>query len=248
MLKRIVASLGVLGLLATTLSTTAAAFPPEMARSEERALMDLPTNGMFMVSGTSTDPDAYQGPYAVSLPPGKNYSDIVDMAIAKSNDHVYVWYDDYTVSQGTSWDFDYYSGASLPSYDVASGRDSGDIVGIGISSSDRVFTWYNNGTVSQGRSQDLGYHVDSYSFDTPNFLLPDEILGMGIAGSNDRTYAWFSPEDVSNGTSWDVSSNVTDYGYPALPDGICSYILAKAIAGNDHVYTLYRHFECADVP
>lgn len=104
----------------------------------------------------------------VKKPSGRLMSQIIDMAIAKSNDRVYTWYDDGTVSVGTSTDLDHYE----ERYDFTPLNDGAltshtDIRGLGIAANDRVYAWYSGGKVSRGRSDDLAA-VGVKTYATPN--------------------------------------------------------------------------------
>jgi|GEM_PF-1812903 len=119
--------------------------------------------------GTPGDLDRYEAPdknKEVKLPDGKSMLNIVGIAIAKSNDHVYVWYDDGTVSSGTSLDFTkYFTGRTYatPSNDPG-GMSRYDIRGIGIASDDHVYVWYSNDKASSGWSRDLDFYRSPYSY------------------------------------------------------------------------------------
>lgn len=129
--------------------------------------------------GTPTDLDKYAKPdpdKLVSLPSGKSMLNIVGIGIAKSNDHVYVWYDDGTVSSGYSKDFDYhfkpkpysiYNGPSVPS-PLGTGMSRYHIRGIDISKNDHVYTWFSNDRVMEGMSDDLDRYAGPAPYSIPN--------------------------------------------------------------------------------
>ena len=133
------------------------------------------TNGAWSV-GTSRDLDAYEKiefsegrpTRTVSMPVGndgdrKSMLDVIDVAIAKSNDHIYVWYADGTVSSGTSDDFDRYF--SNRSYRVPTDTSWRFLInGIGIAANDRVYAWYGNGKASAGNSGNLSAVRAPYNF------------------------------------------------------------------------------------
>lgn len=123
--------------------------------------------------GTASDLDAYspQTTEAVKLPAGKTAHDIVGIAIAKSNDHVYVWYQDGTYSEGYSMDFDYYSGGTKP-YTWAAQTNGGsyDIRGMAIASNDHVYAWFGNGKASSGMSHNLAQYISPYAYTLPATL------------------------------------------------------------------------------
>lgn len=106
---------------------------------------------------------------AVSLPAGKTAFDIVGIAIAKSNDHVYVWYQDGTVSEGTSMDFDAYSPPKPFTAYPRLGGSSYDLRAVGIATNDRVYAWFGNSYASSGTSTHLAQYLTPYYYTmTPN--------------------------------------------------------------------------------
>jgi CubicO group peptidase (beta-lactamase class C family) len=126
--------------------------------------------------GTASDLDQYsaQTSEAVDLPAGKTAHDIVGIAIAKSNDHVYVWYQDGTYSQGTSMDFDYYHGPKPYTWAAQANGTSHDIRGMAIASNDHVYAWFGNGKASSGMSHNLAQYISPYLYTLP----------AGLAGPN----------------------------------------------------------------
>lgn len=127
--------------------------------------------------GTASDLDAHsaQTTDTVKLPAGKTAYDIVGIAIAKSNNHVYVWYQDGTYSEGYSMDFDYYSKGVKPySWPAQASGSSYDIRGMAIASNDHVYTWFGNGQASSGMSHDLDKYIAPYAYTLP----------AGLAGPN----------------------------------------------------------------
>jgi len=150
-------------------------------------------------SGTSQNLGAYRPPYRYELPEGKTPDDIVGIGIAGSNDRVYVWYRDGTVSSGTSQNLGAYR--SPYRYELPEGKAPDDIVGIGIAgSNDRVYVWYRDGSVSSGTSRQLYAYRQPYRYSLPRRqstegISPDDIVGVGIAGSNDHVYAWYRNEE-----------------------------------------------------
>lgn len=113
--------------------------------------------GLHVAIGTPTDLDAHSGmsAKAVSLASGVSIHDIVGIGIAKSNDHVYVWYEDGTFSSGTASDFDHYHARKPFSTGMGTGGTSYDIRGVDIAKNDHVYTWFGNGKVTEGMTHDL---------------------------------------------------------------------------------------------
>ncbi len=102
----------------------------------------------------------------VKMPSGLSMANVVGIGIAKSNDHVYVWYDNGTVSSGTSRDFTrYFVGKSYKGpYSTTRYR----ILGMGIAKDDSVYAWYANGKTSSGWSQHLASKRAPADYDRPS--------------------------------------------------------------------------------
>ncbi len=162
---------------------------------------------------------------------------IVGMSIACSNDHVYTWYSDRTVSVGTSENLAAYEPPHR--YSLPFGKTPEDIVEIGIAGNDHVFTWYRDSTVSSGTSTDLDKYQPRHPYRLPPGKLPFNIVGIDIACSNDHVYAWYSEGTVSSGTSDDLDKYGTLHLYHPASLFTPQSILGIGIAGNDHVYAWY---------
>jgi len=127
--------------------------------------------------GTPDKLDRYEKPdkdKKVTLPNGKGMSNIVGIAIAKSNDRVYAWYDDGTRSVGSSLNFKKHKEPEpyqTPSDAIASMMSPYNIRGIGISKKDVVYTWYSNEKASSGTSRNLARYLQPYPYFIPQ--LPD---------------------------------------------------------------------------
>lgn len=167
---------------------------------------------------------------------------IVGIGIAGSNDHVYVWYADGTVSSGTSTHFDFYHGR-IP-YSLPEGQNYWDIVSIAVAgSNDHVYTWFADGTVSEGWSQELG----AYSAPQP-FVLPagkdvSAIVGTGIA-SDDHVYTWFSDGTVSEGWTRDLGAYTDPYTFVLPANKKIGHLIDIEIAAStDLVYAWYHDVE-----
>ncbi|MCC2669530.1 MAG: hypothetical protein K0Q72_2001, partial [Armatimonadetes bacterium] len=125
--------------------------------------------------GTPTDFDAVRGPSedAVKLPSGKTMGEIVGIDISKSDDHVYVWYDDATVSSGTSKDFDYYHAPKAVDYEYGSGCTAYNVRGMGIASNNHVYAWFGYGKASSGTTTRLYQYLHHYDYKVPAVPVPD---------------------------------------------------------------------------
>ena len=196
-------------------------------------------SGQQASSGWSQDLDSHQALYNIQLPAGKTTADIRAMAIAGSNDHVYTWYDDNTVSEGTSWDLDAYSSpqpmSPLPGY------SNDQIMAAAIASNNHVYYYWRNGTVTQGTSTAPMAYALPLSVDFPDDKNEEDLRGVGIAGSNNHVYAWYADGTVSEGTSTDlfVYNLPTEYslGGSYNPEDLAGVAIAGS---NDRVFAWYH--------
>lgn len=149
-------------------------------------------------SGNSYMPDGHDR-FSYKLPAGKTPNDIVAMAIAGSDDHVYAWYKDGTVSSGTSTNLEAYRKPYR--YEIRDGETPGNIVGIAIAKSDdRVYAWYDDGTVSSGTTSNLSSARHRYDYTLPPGKSPDDIVDMDIA-PDDHVFVWYKDGTASSGTT-----------------------------------------------
>lgn len=122
-----------------------------------------------MSIGTSTDLGKYKKPRPdeVRGPGNRSILDVVGIAIAKSDDHVYYFYDDKTCSSGTSTNLSYYF-APRP-FRIAShvGVTGTGIRGVGIAKDDRVYYWFSNNRASTGTTSDATAHAKAYRYFLP---------------------------------------------------------------------------------
>lgn len=189
----------------------------------------------FMVSsGLSNDLDAYKALYGYWPEVG-----IVAQDIASDN-AVYTWYNNGTVTMGLSWSLDS-STRGTYKYTLPPGKTPADITEIAIASDDTVYTWYNDRTVSKGRTFDL----DAIAAPTPYTLAPNQspstVVGIGIAKSTNWVYTWYKNGTVSVGRSWDLDSAVAPYPYSTAPGKSPASIVGMGIASDDHIYTWYGY-------
>ena len=124
----------------------------------------------------------YDPEKTVKLPAGKSMLNVVGIDIAKSNDHVYIWYDDGTMSSGTSLDFTYYFTGKAYSVAPGSGQTRYNIREIGIAANDHVYAWFTNGMASSGTSTTLDQYIKPYAYSLPP---------QGRSGGPDDRERWF---------------------------------------------------------
>lgn len=172
---------------------------------------------------------------------GQTPADIVGMSIACSNDKVYVWYANGTVTIGTSSNLGAHQSYLPPHpYNLPAGKTPGDIIGIGIAGNDHVYVWYKDGTASSGTSTDLDRYRVPYRYSLAPGKSPADVVGIDIACSNDHVYVWYRDGRASSGTSSDLDEYRSLYSYSLAPGKTPDSVVGIGIAGNDHVYAWYR--------
>jgi CubicO group peptidase (beta-lactamase class C family) len=190
--------------------------------------------------GTSLDLAAHTAEESFALPPGQAMVDIVGLAIATSNDHVYAWFADGTVSSGYSKDLDYYT--SPTPYTLPGSRTPTDILGMGIASNGRTYTWYRDGKVSSGHSTNLGAYTAPVTFTAATGETVDDLIGIDFA-SDDRVYAFYRDGKRSIGTITELGAHQAATAF-TLPSGQkILHVVEMAIASNDRVYTWFQDME-----
>jgi hypothetical protein len=165
---------------------------------------------------------------------------IVGMSIACSNDKVYTWYSDSTVTVGTSENLAAYEAPHR--YTLPYGKTPADIVEIGIASTDHVYVWFNDRTVSSGTSTDLNKYQPRHPYKLDKTKQPKDVVGIDIACSDDRVYTWYD-DRIGIGTSEDLDKYTEGpsiaFGYFPKPSER-SYV-GIGIARNDHVYAWFKN-------
>jgi hypothetical protein len=176
---------------------------------------------------------------------------IVGIGIAKSDDRVYTWFDDGTVTQGDSDNLQKYDLRRANPYKVATNKGAtggpSEIVAMSIAGNDHVFTWYKDGTCSEGTSTDLGIYqvrLPVNHYDEPM----SAVVGIGIAGSDDRVFVWYNDQTRSVGTTRDFQKYEKPKHYDLLSDPMNpgtqftpADIVEIDIAKDDRVYTWFRN-------
>lgn len=109
--------------------------------------------------------DGADNPELTALPPGKAMSHVVGIGIAKSNDHVYVWYEDSTVSSGTTKDFGAYLDPTP--FSPGAGKKAYEIRDLEIASNNHVYAWFADGEASSGTSRKLDQYIAPYKYTWP---------------------------------------------------------------------------------
>jgi hypothetical protein len=144
-------------------------------------------------------------------------ANIVGMGVDDTNNLVFAWFDDGTVTAGSSKNLS--SKRSAERYQLPSGKKPQDIVEMAIDGTNNlVFAWYRDKTVSAGSSRDLASKRKPEPYKLPEGKTPADIIGMGIDGKNNLVFAWYRDNTVSAGSSRDLTSKRAPAPYK-LPEG-----------------------------
>jgi hypothetical protein len=175
----------------------------------------------------------------INLNSGAQPDEIVGMAIAKSDDRVYVWSDDGTVTSGRSDDLDAYRNGYA--YSVPPGYAYSDIVAVAIAANDRVYAFYDNGRYSIGNSSDLDRYGSGWSYSLPPGKTHADILGMDFLSSG-ALYTWFDDGDYTRGVPGDLDS-VGTYSWSNATGTTRAEVVGVGLAGsNGLAYVWYDDF------
>jgi len=136
----------------------------------------------------------------VKLPAGKSMLNVVGIGIAKSNDHVYIWYDDGTLSSGTSRDFTAYF-VNRP-YEPA--RNWGwryNTRALAIASDDKTYAWYSDGKASSGNSGDLDAYRTIYDYQSATPPRRNRFKNITLQHLFDHKSGFYGGGDVGGATA-----------------------------------------------
>ena len=162
-------------------------------------------------------------------------ANIVGIAIDGTNNNVYTYYDNFTVTAGSTSKLS--SKRKAYKYKLPKNRKPSDIVGIGIDGSNNyVFAWYKDGTVSAGTTKNLASKRKPYKYALPKGKKPNDIAGVGIDGTNNLVIAIYKDGTVSAGTTKNLGKkrSLKKYKLPSgkkpndiIGMGVDGYILGK---------------------
>lgn len=172
----------------------------------------------------------------IRLNSGANPDEIVGMAIAKSNDHVYIWSDDGTVTSGTSNDLDEYRNGYA--YSVPPGYAFTDIVAVGIRPGDDVIAWYDNGRYSIGHSDDLDAVAGTAAYTLPPGKTPADLLGADVLPDG-RVVSWYDDGTYAIGTPADLDASGAGYTWYAATGKTRAEVIGVGLASTNLAYVWY---------
>lgn len=106
----------------------------------------------YATAGSLRSVDSVSSHFRFIMPPGKALASLIDVAIDQRG-HLFAYFDDSTVSEGTPEDFSAYS---LPKpYALAEGKAPADVAGFAIDAQNVAYAYYKDGTFSSGDALDL---------------------------------------------------------------------------------------------
>ncbi|MCB6179055.1 hypothetical protein LHP98_13085 [Rhodobacter sp. Har01] len=144
---------------------------------------------------------------------------IVAMAMAGTDDHVYTWYADDSgdgyVCGGTTTHLDSYR--KKRRFALPTGKTPANIVDIGITAQDLVVAWYDDRTFSTGTTEDLASRplnpgAQTQPYVLPGSKIPADILSIEIRKSTNQVYTWYRDGTFSVGHFHDLA--FVDYPAP----------------------------------
>jgi hypothetical protein len=165
-------------------------------------------------SDDDQDPPSDSGGGGGAVPPMPN---IVGIAYVDSNKMACAWYNNYTVSCGSTFDLN--SKRSTYRYTLPAGYTPNDIVDIAwVGSQNMACAWYMNGKVSCGSTRDLDSIRSPYSYSLPPGYSTSDIKGIAWVPSQNMACAWYADSKGSCGTTSDLDRSLGLSAY-SLPPG-----------------------------
>jgi CubicO group peptidase (beta-lactamase class C family) len=176
--------------------------------------------------------------YVQAMVAGINrHKSLVGFGISPTN-RVYGWYENQTVSWGSSADLDATSGPAQP-FTLPPGKTTNDILGMALDSAGAVTTWYLDGTYSVGTPLDLDSVSSGNDWSPASGASVTEVLGLAIRKSDNRVYAWYADGTYSSGSAAELGSVSARVAY-TLPPGKTMFDLRDADFANTGV--IYFHY------
>ena len=131
--------------------------------------------------GKAADLDTQFPEFGVTPAKGKGVYNIVGIGRSKTNNHVYTWYEDGTLTEGNMTNLGAHT--SLPvKFATPAGLKPYDLREIDFGADGHVRAWYRNGQISAGSLKNLGDH------DAPKaYIIPE----AGYVGG-DNWYPWYA--------------------------------------------------------
>jgi hypothetical protein len=131
----------------------------------------------FATRGTAASVNAKSNHFRYFVAPGKSVANVVDVAF-DANGHLFAYYDDLTVSEGTAEDFA--SFAPPKPYALARGKTPADVAGIAIDSAGKAYAYYTDATMSSGDALDLAKDGPRVQVTLAEGKLPENLAHVDV--------------------------------------------------------------------
>ncbi|MFO0740970.1 MAG: M12 family metallopeptidase [Labilithrix sp.] len=156
------------------------------------------------------------GKQTINLVTGEGPSNVVGVAIHRSNDRVYYFYKRGFATVGSASRTDQYQ--SHFKYTLPGTLTPANVVEMGFASNGHLFVWYTDGTVSEGTATSFA----QYAAPKPYTLAPgkttNDVAAIGIA-KNDQTHVFYKDGTFTIGTTT-VTDSVAAAAPYAIPAGV----------------------------
>jgi hypothetical protein len=159
-------------------------------------------------AGSATNPFQSRNLYSYNILNEKKHREVLAVAIAASNNHVYYWYNTGEVSSG---DTEYM--VRHRNFYFSNQSPEKQLIAAAIASNDRVYYWYSDDTASSGTTDNPTRYRKYYPVDirknisitdTPNLVLPEAIA---IAKGDDRVHYFYENGTYDIGTTDDADAH-----------------------------------------
>jgi hypothetical protein len=142
----------------------------------------------FATGGSATSVSGRGNHFRYALARGKATTNLVDVAFGRDG-HVFAYYDDLTVSEGTREDLA--SFAPPKRYTLALGKAAVDVTGIAVDDTGKSYTYYRDGTTSTGDVFDLARDGAPSSFAPAEGKRPAQLAHVDI-DRRGQLYAFYT--------------------------------------------------------
>ncbi|MBX3230583.1 MAG: hypothetical protein KIT84_00085 [Labilithrix sp.] len=149
----------------------------------------------YATAGSLTRTDSASSHFRFIMPPGKALAALIDVAIDQRG-HLFAYFDDSTVSEGTPEDFSAYA---LPKpYALAAGKVPSDVAGFAIDQQNVAYAYYKDGTFSTGDALDLAKNDSDTTYTLAAGKTPENVHKVEV-GRNGFVVFYNLMEDHPDG-------------------------------------------------
>lgn len=156
------------------------------------------------------------GKQTINLVTGETASNVVGIAINRSNGNVYYFYKRGFATAGTTTRTDQYQ--SHFKYVLPGALTPANVVEMGFANNGHLFVWYTDGTVSEGTVTNFAQYAAPRPYSLAPNKAPSDVAAIAIA-KNDQTYVFYKDGKFTVGTTTDTDSVAAPAPY-AVPSGV----------------------------